>query len=84
MQVDTVLADLEGVGPEFQAHVDRDAAGRDSITVRVEADDRSVTGELERRLRDRVGLRIGVEVVEPGSLPRSERKTQRVFDHRVL
>ncbi|MCT2582125.1 phenylacetate--CoA ligase family protein [Actinophytocola gossypii] len=84
MQVDTVLADLEGVGPEFQAHVDRDAAGRDSLTVRVEADDRSVAGELERRLRDKVGLRIGVEVVEPGSLPRSERKTQRVFDHRVL
>ncbi|GAB3465714.1 phenylacetate--CoA ligase family protein [Actinophytocola sediminis] len=84
MQVDTVLAELPGAGPEFQAHVDRDAGGRDSLTVRVEAEDLGLTGELERRLRDKVGLRIGVELVEPGSLPRSERKTQRVFDHRVL
>jgi len=84
MQVDTVLAEMTGVGPEFQAHVDRDAGGRDSLTVRVETDDRAAAGELERRLRDKVGLRIGVEPVAPGSLPRSERKTQRVFDHRVL
>jgi phenylacetate-CoA ligase len=84
MQVDTVLAEMTGVGPEFQAHVDRDAGGRDSLTVRVEADDRAAAGELERRLRDKIGLRIEVELVEPGSLPRSERKTQRVFDHRDL
>lgn len=84
MQVDTVLAEMTGAGPEFQAHVDRDADGRDSLTIRVEAEDRSVAGELERRLRDKIGLRIAVEPVEPGSLPRSERKTQRVFDHRAL
>lgn len=84
MQVDTVLAEMSGLGPEFQAHVDRDAGGRDSLTIRVEAEDRGVAGEFERRLREKIGLRIGVELVEPGSLPRSERKTQRVFDHRVL
>lgn len=84
MQVDTVLAEVAGAGPEFQAHVDRDAAGRDSLTIRVEAEDQRVTGELERRLRDKIGIRVEVELVEPGSLPRSERKTHRVFDHRTL
>ncbi|HEV2782734.1 MAG TPA: phenylacetate--CoA ligase [Actinophytocola sp.] len=84
MQVDTVLADLPGAGPEFQAHVDRDAAGRDNLTIRVEADNPTVAPELERRLRDKIGLRVDVELVEPGTLPRSERKTQRVFDHRIL
>jgi phenylacetate-CoA ligase len=34
------------------------------------------------RLRERVGLRIEVEVVEPGSLPRFEMKARRVLDLR--
>jgi phenylacetate-CoA ligase len=84
MQVDTVLGELPGAGPEFQAHVHRDEAGRDSLTIRVEAEDSGVGGELEQRLRDKIGLRVEVELVEPGTLPRSERKTQRVFDHRDL
>jgi phenylacetate-CoA ligase len=84
MQVDTVLAEVAGAGPEFQAHVDRDPSGRDSLMIRVEAEDSSVSGELAQRLRDKIGLRVDVELVEPGTLPRSERKTQRVFDHRSL
>jgi phenylacetate-CoA ligase len=84
MQVDTVLADLPGAGPEFQAHVNRDADGRDSLTIKVEADSPDVADELTRRLHDKIGLRVGIELVEPGALPRSERKTQRVFDHREL
>jgi phenylacetate-CoA ligase len=85
MQVDTVLGEIPDAGPEFQAHVDRDADGRDSLTIRIEAAGRpGLVEELEQRLRDKVGIRVGVELVEPGSLPRSERKTQRVFDHRDL
>ncbi|OLF16354.1 phenylacetate--CoA ligase family protein [Actinophytocola xanthii] len=83
MQVDTVLADLPDAGPEFQAHVHRQADGRDTLTVRVEAVDRpGLREELEHRLRARTGLRIEVDLVAPGTLPRSERKTRRVFDHR--
>jgi phenylacetate-CoA ligase len=84
MQVDTVLADLPGAGPEFQAHVSRDTSGRDTLTIKVEAESSAVADELVRRLHDKIGLRVEVEPVEPGSLPRSERKTQRVFDHREL
>ncbi len=85
MQVDTVLADLPGAGPEFQAHIDRDANGRDSLTIRVEATGEPGLGEvLERRLRDRIGLRVDLDLLEPGTLPRSEGKTRRVFDHRDL
>jgi phenylacetate-CoA ligase len=85
VQVDTVLAEVRGAGPEFQAHVDRDAEGRDSITVKVEATNRpGLADELTQRLRKQIGIRVEVELVEPGTLPRSERKTQRVFDHRAL
>jgi phenylacetate-CoA ligase len=84
-QVDMVLADVDGAGPEFQAHVDRDGAGRDVLTVRAEGDDRPGLAEtLRGRLRDKIGIRVDVDVVPLGTLPRSERKTQRVFDHRTL
>jgi phenylacetate-CoA ligase len=84
-QVDTVLADVDGAGPEFQVHIERGAAGRDALAVRVEADGGpGLVDELARRLRDKIGLRVDVELVAPGSLPRSEGKTRRVFDHRQL
>jgi phenylacetate-CoA ligase len=44
----------------------------------------SLAEELSTRLREKIGIRVAVELVEPGSLPRSERKTQRVLDHREL
>jgi phenylacetate-CoA ligase len=84
-QVDTVLADVDGAGPEFQVHIERDAAGRDALAIRVEADGGpGLVDELARRLRDKIGLRVDVELVAPGALPRSEGKTRRVFDHRQL
>ncbi|HEU5470779.1 MAG TPA: phenylacetate--CoA ligase [Actinophytocola sp.] len=85
MQVDTVLGEIDDAGPEFQAHVSRDDAGRDTLTIKIEADERpGLTEDLTRRLHHKIGLRVDVELVAPGSLPRSERKTQRVFDHREL
>ena len=84
-QVDTVLTDVDGAGPEFQVHIERDAAGRDALAIRVEADGRpGLVDEIARRLRDKIGLRVDVELVAPGALPRSEGKTRRVFDHRQL
>lgn len=82
-QVDMAIADVDGVDSEYQLHVTRDDHGRDTIVVRVEGDGRkAVADALTTRLRQQIGLRIDVEIVAPGSLPRSERKTQRVFDHR--
>ncbi|WP_245628950.1 phenylacetate--CoA ligase family protein [Alicyclobacillus shizuokensis] len=51
------------------------------IKVQVEADTQTV-GILGRRLREGIGLRIDVEPVEPGSLPRFEMKARRVLDLR--
>jgi phenylacetate-coenzyme A ligase PaaK-like adenylate-forming protein len=75
----------EGFGLErirCQAHVGRDGGGRDALTVRVEADERPGLGNELRRLRDRIGIRVDVEPLPPDSLPRSERRTQRLFDYR--
>lgn len=84
-QVDVVLAECTSGDPtgEFQLHVDRDEHGRDIVLCRAEGDVSSAFGhELEEALHRRVGIRFDVEIVPPGTLPRSERKTQRMFDHR--
>lgn len=84
-QVDTVLAEVAGCGSEFQAFIDRDGDGRDTITVRVEADAYpGLSDVLGKKLHNKIGLRVDVDLVPRGALPRTERKTQRVFDRRDL
>jgi phenylacetate-CoA ligase len=84
-QVDTVLAHIEGLGSEYQIRLSR-AEGRDVFQLRVEAISEVWHEELPRRvadeLRQRIGVRPDVEILAPSALPRSERKTRRVFDER--
>ena len=63
--------------------------GGDSLLVKVEAAGVAPPGSFaavarraEDLLRRRIGVRIGVEVVAPGALPRYELKAKRFFDHR--
>lgn len=53
----------------------------DQVKVQVEAPV-SLVPRLESLLRNRIGIRIDVETVEKGSLPRSEMKSRRVVDER--
>ncbi|MER3406475.1 MAG: phenylacetate--CoA ligase, partial [Chloroflexota bacterium] len=83
-QVESVLARFEGVCSEYQLHVYREPCQGDLLVIRVEAEDRlGLRDELVYRLREGLSVRPEVELVPPGSLPRSERKTRRVFDHRT-
>lgn len=88
-QIDHVLSSIEGIGSEYQIILDRKSDGRDYMTLRVEKDqgvDDSRNGALKDRIASEVKRQImvsaDVEVVEYGSLPRSERKSKRVFDNR--
>ena len=82
-QVESVLARVEGVGSEYQLHIRREPGHGDVLLVRVEAEEREgLREDLVHQLREGLSVRPEVELVEPGGLPRSERKTQRVFDHR--
>ena len=84
-QIDAVLARVPECGSEYQVRITR-AGGRDVVRVRVEAaDDRwpdTLQREVAERLHAALGVRPDVEVVAPATLPRSERKTRRVFDER--
>ena len=85
-QVDATLADVDGIGSEYQLHVSRHDA-RDDLLVKVETAGGAVPAglaeELAGRLRSALEVRAEVELVEPGALGRTERKTRRVYDHRA-
>jgi len=78
-EIERVLLGFEGLAPHYQLVVER-ADRLDELTVQVEGgvDAAPVREQLERAL----GLSARVEVVEPGSIPRSEGKALRVLDRR--
>ncbi len=83
-QIDGVLAGLPGLGSEYQVRLTR-VGGREHFLVRVEAANPDLPGSAGRvaeALRRGLGVRPEVELVPLGSLPRTERKTRRVFDER--
>jgi phenylacetate-CoA ligase len=81
-QVDTVLSGIGGLGSEYQVVLTREG-GHDRFVVRVEADLPEVAAEhVSEALRAGLSVRPDVEIVPLGTLPRTERKTRRVFDER--
>jgi phenylacetate-CoA ligase len=88
-QVDEVLSKIDGLGSEHQVRLERREDGKEYMTLKVERAARmgegangplsaSVGGELKRNLM----VSCTVEIVPYGSLPRSEKKTRRIFDER--
>jgi phenylacetate-CoA ligase len=88
-QVDHILSKMPGIGSEYQIILDRKEDGKDYMTIRVERDqgiDREKNPELSKKISEEVKKQIlvsaDVEIVDYGALPRSERKSKRVFDNR--
>ncbi len=88
--IDVVLSAIPGLGSEYQIHLTRDAELRDHMRLLVERGEGVERGrgeELRREIlhtiKHKVMVTPEVEVVDYGSLPRSERKTKRVFDSRI-
>lgn len=88
-QVDHVLSGLNGLGSEFQIHLRHDDTGRERMLVRVErgmgasgGEDSRLASAIASELRRKLLVRADVEIVPYGSLPRTDRKSRRVFDSR--
>ena len=88
-QIDHVLSGINGIGSEFQVILNREQDGRDYMVIKAEiADEFSCNGNSE--LRKEIGESIkkhllvsaNIELVDYGSLPRSQRKSKRVLDNR--
>jgi len=88
--IDAIISAIPGLGSEYQIHLSRDASERGVMKIiveRSEKPDKRTVEELENNLlntiRKKVLVTPTVEVVPYGGLPRSERKSQRVFDTRI-
>jgi phenylacetate-CoA ligase len=90
-QIDYILSNTKGVGSEYQIHLDRKEDGKDYMSIKVErteggnpAEDPALTNRVEEMIKKQILVSGKVEIVNYGTLPRSERKSKRVFDHRNI
>ncbi len=89
-QVEELLLRFTGLAPHYQLELTREAY-RDELLVHVECVEAAVTDialrarlarELEGSIKAMMGISAQVRVGDPGSLPRSAGKAQRVVDRR--
>ncbi len=88
-QIDEILSGIPEVGSEYQIILERGKDGRDYMTIKVERErggdpsrDKEVASRIEGEIKNKILVSCKVQVVDYGSLPRSERKSKRVFDYR--
>ncbi len=88
-QIDEVLSTIPDAGCEYQVHLERKDDGKDYMTIRLECCENldashkprlvaAVQGEIKKKIM----VSCEVDIVDHCTLPRSERKSQRFFDHR--
>jgi len=87
-QVEELILKVQGLTPHYLCVLTR-PGNLDELTVQVEAhpsvpaDERSALGEaLRRHVKNRVGVAVTVEVVDPRALERSLGKAKRISDRR--
>lgn len=88
-QVEELLQQVDGVLSEYVINIAHDEDhNRDVMLVTVEAEGRVDFEQAGKKIRELFKSRIGVTpkitVVPFGTLPRSEKKTKRVIDHREM
>jgi len=90
-EVDAVMNALDGYGGEHRIVITRDKT-MDELLIRVEASPEqhakgdsgtdALRGDASHKLQKMLGLRAKVEVVAPGTFPRTDFKARRVIDDR--
>lgn len=84
-QIEEVLQEFPQLSSEYQIRISH-LEGRDTMRIYVETDGTQdfleLADEVAHEVKHRIGFTPLVKVVELGVLPRSEKKTRRVFDER--
>ncbi|MFD6511938.1 phenylacetate--CoA ligase PaaK [Rhodococcus sp. NPDC060176] len=87
-QIEELILTVPALAPQFQCVLDR--PGRmDTLTVRVEArpdaavsDHAAASSALQKLVKNKIGVTVEVNVLEPGGLERSIGKARRLIDQR--
>ncbi len=84
-QIDEMLKNMPGASSEYAIYIDH-VDNHDKMTLKFEAENGCNLDDLANHcahvFKTKIGIKIDVEVLPMGVLPRSEKKTQRVFDYR--
>jgi phenylacetate-CoA ligase len=85
-QIDSALMNTPGASSEYQVVLTRQE-GKDCILLRVEGEPdvapEQTAATCRQNIKRVIGILADIEIVPQGGLPRSEKKTRRVFDQRV-
>ncbi len=84
-QIEDAIRCVEGLSSEYQVIIEH-LDGKDMMTLKVEtrenADKHQVIKDILRTFKVKIGIKISCECVSIGDLPRSEKKSKRVYDYR--
>lgn len=84
-QIDDLLSKIDGASSEYQVMVDH-IFGKDVLTLFVEVQQgvfkEYLSHVIEEEFKHKIGMTPVVKCVDMGDLPRSEKKSTRVFDNR--
>ncbi|MGP8321272.1 MAG: phenylacetate--CoA ligase family protein [Methanosarcinaceae archaeon] len=91
-QIEDVIAKIPEITGHFQVLLDRNRHRMDEITVRVELEKNTFTGELKdlaavrehvkNELKAVLNIRTNVDLAEKGTIPRTAGKAQKIVDRR--
>lgn len=86
VQIEQAVRAVPGAGDEFEIVLTTNSEGLDIMTIRMEHADHGaphgVVGAVANEVRTRCEIRADVEVLSPGTLPKTEFKAKRVRDQR--
>ncbi len=88
-QIEDILKELDDASSEYQVLIDH-LEGKDHMKVRVETSlpagesRKSLEAKLKTLFKTRINITVETEAVALGELPRSEKKSKRVFDRRFV
>lgn len=85
-QIEAAVRGVPNLGDEYEVVIDKTEHGLDVMTVRVEHADHEASGaiadQVAAALRGHCEIRADVEVIAPGTLPKTEFKAKRIRDLR--
>ena len=82
VQLEEAVRSVPGIGDEYEIVIATDTKGLDIMTARIEHTDPHAAERVARAIQTRCELRCDVELLIPGTLPKTEFKAKRIRDTR--